>query len=192
MEILSGERLWAGVHFLVLCLGIPARAAEVDLVPSNAGWHHLPGITEASTPNTAAWGVPGFSDASGASGVLPLFVGEDLSGSLITGMQDSHLSHFVRTRFTLTTPADVRNRVLHAACDDGFVARVNGGAVEIQGRPVVGGGLWERAATFPAGPGPEERLAFVPSQAMRFSVRYLVWNKLMQRLLRCSSLGVSG
>ena len=55
-----------------------------------------------------------------------LFVGEDLSGSLITGMQDSHLSHFVRTRFTLTTPADVRNLVLHAACDDGFVGLVNG------------------------------------------------------------------
>jgi hypothetical protein len=43
-----------------------------------------------------------------------------------------------------------------------------GVAVEIQGRSVVGSGLWERAAIFPAGLAREERLAFLPSQAARF------------------------
>lgn len=126
MKTLSGARWWVLLAFLALSGGVPAAAAEVELVPSTAGWRHRPGTSEASTPDPTAWRTPGFSDASWASGVLPLFYGEDLSGTLITGMQNSHFSHFVRTRFTLTTPADVRNLVLHAACDDGFVAWVNG------------------------------------------------------------------
>jgi hypothetical protein len=44
----------------------------------------------------------------------------------------------------------------------------SGVAVEIQGRSVVGNGLWERAEIFPAGLAREERLAFIPAQAARF------------------------
>lgn len=103
-----------------------AWAAQVDLVPAGAVWRRLPGSSQASTPDITAWRRPGFSDASWASGPLPLFYGEDLSGSLIDGMQGVFTSYFVRTRFNLTSTADVRDLVLHAACDDGFIAWING------------------------------------------------------------------
>jgi len=114
------------VLFVVFCLDVSAKAAEVDLVPSTAGWRHRPGTTEASTPDTAAWRFPGFSDASWASGVLPLFYGEDLSGTLITGMQNQYTTYFARIRFNLASAADVRDALLRVACDDGFVAWING------------------------------------------------------------------
>lgn len=107
-------------------LGGTLPAAEVELVPAGAVWRHLPGTAEASAPDRTAWRLAGFNDSAWASGALPLFYGENLTGTLVSGMQGSYGSRFVRTRFQLATPADVRNLVLHAGCDDGFVAWVNG------------------------------------------------------------------
>ena len=89
MKTLSGVGSWLSVVFAVICLGVPARAAEVDLVPSTAGWRRLPGTAEASSPDPAAWRFPGFADASWASGVLPLFYGEDLQRC--SGQKDAFL-----------------------------------------------------------------------------------------------------
>jgi hypothetical protein len=106
--------------------GLAAMAAPVDLVPAGALWQRLPGSGQASSPDVTAWRRPGFSDATWASGPLPLFYGEELTGSLIDGMQGVYRSYFVRTRFTLGSPSDVRDLVLRAACDDGFIAWING------------------------------------------------------------------
>jgi CotH kinase protein/Lamin Tail Domain/Fn3 associated/Chitobiase/beta-hexosaminidase C-terminal domain len=158
MRFLSGLPWWVGVVVLVLSAGVRARAAEVDLVSATAGWRRLPGIAEASTPDTTAWRLPGFSDAAWAAGMLPLFYGEDLSGSRVTGMQNSYLSYFVRTRFTLSTPADVRNLVLHAACDDGFVAWVNG--VEVARYNMPQGPLGLASSALSAAPEPVAELDY--------------------------------
>jgi len=122
--------IWKGTVVVALLGALigsaPATAAPVDLVPVGALWQRLPGSSQASTPDTTAWRRPGFSDAAWSSGPLPLFYGEDLSGSLIDGMQGVFTSYFVRTRFSLASTADVRDLVLRAACDDGFIAWING------------------------------------------------------------------
>jgi hypothetical protein len=168
MTTLSALASWMGVLLLFLGLGVPVRAAEVDLVSSASIWRHRPGNAEASAPDSSAWRLPGFSDASWSPGSLPLFYGEDLSGTRITGMQNSYLSHFVRTRFTLTTPADVRNLVLRAACDDGFVAWVNG--VEVARYNMPEGPLGLTSSALSAAPEPAAELDY-PMAAIGPSLR---------------------
>ncbi len=112
---------------LALILGMsPLSATKIELVPARVNWRFKPGNTEASTPDITAWRQVGFSDATWASGPLPLFYGENLTGTLITGMQNNYTTYFTRIRFDLGSPADFRSFVFQAACDDGFIAWING------------------------------------------------------------------
>lgn len=140
------------------------QAAPVELVPPTASWRMFPGLTEASTPDTTAWRRSGFQDSAWTSGVLPLSYGEGLGGTPITGMQNQYTSYFVRTRFNLASAADVRDVVLLVACDDGFVAWING--QEVARYNVPDGELGIQSTALSAAPEPVEDLDYpVSNQA---------------------------
>jgi hypothetical protein len=135
---------WMAVLGLLLGWGTiaagPGQAAVVELVPAGALWRWQPGTSEASSPDPTRWRAVDFSDAAWRpAGPLPLFYGEPLNGTLIEGMQNSYSSVFVRRVFTVTNPGDFSALELVAACDDGFVAWLNG--QEVARYNVPGGDL---------------------------------------------------
>lgn len=95
-------------------------------MPEGAVWRSRAGDAPASVPDATAWRSSGFDDSKWVSGPLPLYYGEALTGTTITGMQGVYPTYFVRTLFQVDAVADVKNLILTAACDDGFVAWING------------------------------------------------------------------
>jgi len=110
----------------LMAWGASALGVEVSWLGDGATWRFLPGTSEASSPDASAWRKPGFDDATWVAGVLPLFYGEALSGTVIQGMPGAYSSYFARARFTVGSVDDVRSVTLRASCDDGFVAWING------------------------------------------------------------------
>ncbi|MFM7102116.1 MAG: lamin tail domain-containing protein, partial [Verrucomicrobiota bacterium] len=110
----------------LLLLALTGPAAVLELVPGGTPWRLRPGTSEASSPDRTAWRSLGFDDTSWAAGPLPVFYGEALAGTPITGMQGAYASYFLRRRFTVANPADLAQLTLLAACDDGFIAWLNG------------------------------------------------------------------
>ena len=117
-------RLWL---LAVLTLGkLSLYLGAADLVPVQAQWRYLKGTAEASTPDPTAWRQVGFNDAGWLSGPATFWYGDVFTGTQITDMQNGYSSLFFRTKFTVVNPADIEQLVLHAQCDDGFIAWING------------------------------------------------------------------
>lgn len=113
--------------FLLACLAagvLPAQAAT--LLSTNAGWRFFKGES-APSPAPADWRAPAFLDAFWTSGTAPFSFGEGLTnGTVLADMPGRYSTVFLRTRFLASDPASYSQCVLRAACDDGFVAWLNG------------------------------------------------------------------
>jgi hypothetical protein len=86
----------------------------VDLVPEGAVWRSRAGDAPASVPDATAWRSSGFDDSKWVSGPLPLYYGEALTGTTITGMQGVYPTYFVRTLFQFEATLDHRHCIVLA------------------------------------------------------------------------------
>ena len=103
-----------------------ARAEEtVALVQSNAVWKYFKGRSEPSPEGV--WRQTDFDDGSWPAGRAPFFYGEPLEGGTVLGdMRRNYATVYLRRAFTVERAEDFKALLFEAACDDGFVAWLNG------------------------------------------------------------------
>ena len=136
-----------------------AVAQIVPVCGTNATWAYFKGTTEASLPDRAAWRGASFADTAWTRGPAPFFYGEPLTGgTLLNDMQNVYSTLFLRRPFVITNATDIASLELNAACDDGFLAWING--VEVvrfrapAGEPAFNSFASENAVPDPATFGP--------------------------------------
>lgn len=112
------------------------QASGALVVPQDAEWKYLPGRSEASPSDPAAWRLVLFNDASWAKGKGPFYY-ERQPGSAtaysgnteLADMYGNYTCVFMRKTFTMPNPDDVRELQLEALSDDGFIAWMNGAEI---------------------------------------------------------------
>lgn len=122
-------RSFALLLFALLTIGPSAlRAQTFPLFSTNAAWRYVKGTQEASAPDPAAWRQRGFDDRTWNAGNAPFFYGETYltPGTLLADMQNSYTTLFLRRTFVITNAAEIAQLELTAACDDGYIAWING------------------------------------------------------------------
>jgi len=121
---------WCGILALASATAAATAQAQAQLVPgfpTNSTWRYFKGRSEAAQPDRTAWRSVGFGDAAWATGAAPFFYGEPLAGGTVLGdMQGNYSTLFLRRAFVVTNVAEVAKLELEAACDDGFIAWLNG------------------------------------------------------------------
>jgi hypothetical protein len=128
-------RSWRALAILWLIL--PKLQAEV-VVPPSSPWKYFKGRTEASSPDTSAWRVSTFNDSAWTTGNTPFFYGEAIAGgTLLSDMQGSYSSVFLRKTFTIADVAQITAADLDVRVDDGFVAWINGQQVASKNPPAA-------------------------------------------------------
>lgn len=132
MCLVPARVLCSALLWLALCL-VPAepRGQSFSLFHTNAAWRYAKGTAEASLPDRAAWRQPSYSDAAWSSGAAPFFYGESYlaPGTLLSDMQNRYTTLFLRRSFVITNASAIEMLELTAACDDGFLASINGSPV---------------------------------------------------------------
>lgn len=124
------------VALLCLCLAVVRSSGQTATwIEASSTWRFFRGTTEASSPDTTAWRQVAFNDGAWETGTLPLYYGENLSGTEIVGMQNQYSTLFLRKTFVSPNPADIRALRLWIKVDDGFVAWINGVEVARLGGP---------------------------------------------------------
>lgn len=119
---------------LLACL-VPLSAAAADLVSTNGTWKYFKGISEASSPDPAAWRAIGFDDSGWATGAAPFYYDSDTTATGYTGntllgdMRGGYTCIFMRRAFVVANPADISEFQFGALSDDGFIAWINGAEV---------------------------------------------------------------
>ncbi len=101
-------------------------APQVTLIPpTDTAWRYRKGTSEASSPRTA-WRLPGFvEDGTWATGRTSVGFGDSDDNTVLTDMQNSYWSVFLRHTFTVTgdLPAAL---LLRVRVDDGCAVWING------------------------------------------------------------------
>lgn len=95
------------------------------LVGPTEEWRFFKGVYEASKP-TDAWRYLGFDDSYWLVGRGPFGYGIAGCGTVLDDMRGQYISVFLRKKFVLQNPADVKGLLLHVDYEDGFVAYLNG------------------------------------------------------------------
>ncbi|MFM8879602.1 MAG: hypothetical protein ACKOKG_10800, partial [Verrucomicrobiota bacterium] len=126
---------WPAAMLLGLFLALTVDAQTQRLVPRGDLWRWAKGTAEASSPDRTAWRASAFDDGAWATGRLPVFYGEALTGTELTDMQNRYSSVFLRRSFQVASSADVQSLVLRVKVDDGFIAWINGREVARFGAP---------------------------------------------------------
>lgn len=116
--------------WLFVCTAWVVHVNAAVLVPLNSTWSYRKGTNEASSP-VSAWRSPAFNSSGWASGPMPFFYGEALSGGTqLTDMLNGYGCVYLRRTFVVTNVASIGGLDLVASCDDGFVAWINGQEVK--------------------------------------------------------------
>ena len=106
-------------------IGHSSAGASV-LVPVESDWRWVKGLSEASVPMDA-WRALSFDDVNWAVGQGPFHYGESVAGgTVLSDMRNRYSSVFLRKAFEVESPVEVRELLLSAICDDGFIAWING------------------------------------------------------------------
>ncbi len=117
-------RSW--VWLLVLGSTLSASARNVFLVDPAANWHWRKGLSEASSPDPAAWRQPDFDDGDWDTGPAPLFYGEPLNGTELGDMRGGYTSAYLRAAFQVDDPSQLSLLRLQVLSDDGCIIWING------------------------------------------------------------------
>lgn len=104
----------------------PRTSMAAEIVPATAKWRYLPGISEASSPDHAAWRATAFDDTAWASGPAPFFFGKPFTGTELFDMAGRYSSLYLRHEFTADHPETIGALTFHVLSDDGFVLWLNG------------------------------------------------------------------
>jgi hypothetical protein len=72
------------------------------------------------------WNTPGFNDSGWASGNAPFRYGDGTGGTVLTDMQNSYTTVYLRSEFTATNVVNIGQINILADFDDGFIIWING------------------------------------------------------------------
>jgi hypothetical protein len=107
-----------------------ARPEGVTYVERGSTWKYFRGLSEASSPDTAAWRQLSFDDDAWANGPAPFGYSDGPFGtdlSLLTPpMRNNYSTLFLRQRFEVPDPESVLEPKISADYDDGFIVWING------------------------------------------------------------------
>lgn len=114
--------------FLLLALRLALAGSAAIVVPFDDTWQFRKGTSEASAPDPTAWRDWDFDDSTWTPALAPFWYGDVQSspGTHLTDMQNGYTTFFLRRTFAVNNPNDVISLELQAACDDGFIAWING------------------------------------------------------------------
>ena len=98
------------------------------LISQESQWRFWPG-DKAPSEVANAWVQPDFADERWRTGTSPFRYGDGLGGTLITGMQNSYSSFFLRQRFIVSSVSQIEGLMLNIDYDDGFAVWLNGSEV---------------------------------------------------------------
>jgi hypothetical protein len=94
------------------------------LPKSDPAWHYRKGTSEASTP-MSAWRQPGFvEDGTWLTGRTPIGYGDGDDNTLLSDMQNTYSTVYLRHEFTLTEMPELLK--LRVYVDDGAIVWING------------------------------------------------------------------
>ncbi|MDA7644740.1 lamin tail domain-containing protein [bacterium] len=113
-----------GFLVLVMAAGVSETLAGT-LIAKESQWRYWPG-DDAPSEAAVAWAQPAFSDSRWGVGSSPFRYGDGAGGTLITGMQNSYSTFFLRRAFTVSSVSLVEGLELNMDYDDGFVVWLNG------------------------------------------------------------------
>lgn len=125
-------------HGAILLVALAAGVAAADagetftLFGTNAAaWRYCKGTGDASAPDLTAWRQRAFADGGWPTGAAPFFFGESYlaPGTILSDMQNQYTTLYLRRSFIVTNAAEIDSLELTAACDDGFIAWINGALV---------------------------------------------------------------
>jgi len=122
---MSQSRRWLFLAVWTFIAWTGRLPAQV-LFPAGSEWRYLKGTAPGSQPDTTAWRGPSFDDSSWVVGKAAFYYGDPFTGTELTDMRNNYSSVFLRRRFTVDNPGDIKALILRAACDDGFICWVNG------------------------------------------------------------------
>jgi len=115
---------------LLASINVPAQVV-IDL---NSQWSYFKGTVEPSVPNTL-WKTNGFDDAGWLKGNAPFRYGDGSSGTLLSDMQNSYTTFYIRKEFTISDASIVDELKLAIDYDDGFAIWINGRNVLLANAP---------------------------------------------------------
>jgi hypothetical protein len=98
-------------------------------------YKYLKGINAMGLPSS--WVDPGFNDSGWLTGNGPFWYGDGSGGTLLSDMQGSYTTVFMRTTFNATDAANINQLNLSVDYDDGFIIWINGEEVLSQYAPPV-------------------------------------------------------
>jgi hypothetical protein len=94
---------------------------------TGAAWKYFKGRSEASSPDITAWRGINFNDSTFTAAQAPFWYGDVLpGGTQLPDMQNQYTCIFLRRTFVLTNIADISALRFGTACDDGYIAWING------------------------------------------------------------------
>ncbi len=104
---------------------------DTVVIDLGSGWKYCKGTAEpAPDPGdgsaTTAWTEIGFDDEAWLSGSTGIGFGDNDDATVLSDMRDTYLTVYLRRSFEVTDPYELKNLVLEASYDDGFVAYLNG------------------------------------------------------------------
>jgi len=119
-----------GIFALCLALGLTVfweHAADgAALITTNSTWKFKRGRAN-SAPASPAWRSQSLNDSSWKTWTAPFHYGEKLQGGTdLEELYGSYTCIFLRKRFDVADPSEVKRLILNARCDDGFIAWING------------------------------------------------------------------
>ncbi len=121
---------WSAVVLISLGGASAAQGDSTFYIERGAVWKFFRGVSEASSPDPAAWRATSFDDSTWERGPAPFGYGDppygtDLSRSA-PAMQNGYSSLFLRRSFVLSDAAAVVALQANVNYDDGFIAWLNG------------------------------------------------------------------
>lgn len=120
-------RAFAGLllAFLVLPGTMPSARAAL-LVATNAHWRMFKGRSE-PTADLTQWRQRAYDDSTWSAATAPFSYGDGITqGTVLVDMQGNYSTLYLRTRFQIGDATEYSRILLRAACDDGFIAWLNG------------------------------------------------------------------
>jgi hypothetical protein len=115
-------RLRLGAFFVFSFFLAFKASAQEKLIAEGDTWRFFKG--KEAPP--AEWNTLDFDDSGWEEGPSPFGYGDVTTGTLLTDMQNTYWSVFIRRKFTLSDLASVKALKLSVKYDDGFVAYLNG------------------------------------------------------------------
>ncbi len=106
-------------------------------IANGATWKYLKGTAEPAPGDLTSWTHVGYDDSSWSSGASGFGYGDNDDATVLSDMQNTYASVYIRKTFTVANPAVVTQLTLTVDYDDAYIAYING--VEVTRSASMGG-----------------------------------------------------